>query len=136
MFFQKWQHFLDKGVGGDAVLFAKDRNRSVLDEFIRPSDANDGRVNVLRVQMLDDGAAEAVVEHVIFERADNFHAAREKLERPGVHRLDPARIDQGHGDAVFLELPGGFLRHFEHIPKAEDGDVTSVLDNLSLADVE
>ena len=90
---QEGEHFLNQSVRRDAVFLAQDRNRPVLDEFIGPADAQDRRIDPLRMQMLHHGTAEAVVENMIFNGTNNFHAAREKLERPGVEWFDPARID-------------------------------------------
>jgi hypothetical protein len=55
------------------------------------------------VEVFDDGAAEAVVQNVVFHRADDIDAAREKFDRAGVERLDPARVDDGGGDALRFE---------------------------------
>src|SRR6266404_444709 len=86
--------------------------------------------------MLHHGAPETVVQNVIFNRADYFHAAGEEFERAGVERLDPAWIDERDGDALFFELLRRFFSDFEHVAEAEDRDVTSMLDDFSLPDLE
>ena len=66
----------------------------MLNELIRPPNPDHRRVDHLRIEMLHDRAAEAVVQDVILDRANNTDAARKELERAGVERLDPARIDK------------------------------------------
>ena len=67
-------------------------------------------------------AAEAVVQDVVFERADDIDAAGEEFEGAGVERLDPARVDDRGADALRFELRGGFLGHLAHAAEAEEGD--------------
>src|SRR3712207_1208411 len=86
------QDLLDERVSSKPVLFAQDRNGAVLDELVGPTDADDGRVDHLRVQVLDHSGAETVVQDVVLERAQHLRAAREELERAGVERLDPAGV--------------------------------------------
>ena len=54
------QRLLDRVFDGDAVLFAQDRNFSVLDEFIRPADSLHWNMDIDVVQVLHDGGTEAV----------------------------------------------------------------------------
>ena len=76
----------------DAVLLPKDRYRAVFDKLIGPANPHYRRVDHLAVEMLHDGATESVVKDVVFNRADDFDAARKEFEGAGVDRLDPARI--------------------------------------------
>src|SRR5438128_360390 len=94
LLFQQWKNFFDQRVGGNSVLLSQERNRAVFDELIRPTNSRNGSIDLLRMQMFHDRAAEAIVEYVIFDRSDHFHAPCEELERASVHRFDPARIDQ------------------------------------------
>src|SRR5581483_8715390 len=95
---QQGKHFFHQCVGGDAVFFAQDWNGTVLDKLIGPAYAHHRRIDHLRVQMFHDRAAKAVVQNVIFDRADDFDAAREKFERAGIHWFDPAWIDERDRD--------------------------------------
>src|SRR5205814_359366 len=119
-----------------AVFIAPDRDRSVFDALIGPADADAGRVDHLAVEMLHDRASETVVQHVVFDGADNLHAAREEFERAGVERLDPARIDERDRDAFFFELARRFFRHFEHVSQSENRDVAPMLHHFGFADLE
>ena len=78
------------------MFLAQDRDRAVFDEFIRPSDTHNRRADHLGIQMLHDGTTKTVVQHVVFDGADDLSTAREKFQRAGIHRFDPARIDQRH----------------------------------------
>ena len=81
--------------GGEPVFFAEDIGFAVLDESVWPADAFDGSVDAGGVEVFDDAAAEAVVEDVVFERADDAGAAGEAFDGGGVERFDPARVDEG-----------------------------------------
>src|SRR4029079_14977337 len=64
------QHFLDAILGGNTVEFAQDFRLPVLHEGVRPADPLHGSVDAFAVQRLDDGAAETVVQHMVFQRAN------------------------------------------------------------------
>src|SRR5438552_9718139 len=96
LLFQKRQNFLNQRIGRDAMLLSQERNRSVLDEFVRPTNPRNRCVDLPRMEMFHYRATESVMQHVVFDGGDDFHAAREKLERAGIHWLDPARINQRH----------------------------------------
>ena len=98
---------MDGGFDGEAVLLAEDRDGAVLDELVGPADADDRRFDALVGQMLDDGGAVAVVEDMVFHRAEDFAAAGKKFDRGGVERLDPTGVDDGRGDAEFFQFLGG-----------------------------
>ena len=86
------------------MFFAQDRDVAVLDELVGPADPHDRRVDHLRVEMFHDRAAKTVVQDVVLDRADDLHAAGEKLHRAGVERLDPARVDERDGDALRFQF--------------------------------
>src|SRR5215831_7395689 len=92
-FAQQRQGFFDERVGCDPMFLAQDWNRAVLDELIGPSDPDYWRIDHLRVQMLHHSTAKTVVQNMVFNRAHDFHAAREKFESASIHWFDPARID-------------------------------------------
>ena len=60
-FLQQRQNFFDQRIGGDAVLFSQERNGTVLDEFVRPTNSDNRRIDLLRMQMLHHRATEAVM---------------------------------------------------------------------------
>ena len=109
------EDFFHKRVGGDAVFFAQRRNVAVLDKLVGPADPHHRCIDHLRMQMFHYRAAETVEQHVIFYGAHDFDAAREKFESAGVHRLDPARINERNGNSFFFELARGFFGNFEHV---------------------
>src|SRR6266536_3488246 len=86
--------------------------------------------------MLHDRAAKAVVQNVIFNRADDVNAASEEFQSAGVHRFDPPWIDKGNGNPFFFQLARGFFCDFKHVAQAEDRHVASVLHHLCLANLE
>ena len=93
------------------MLLPQDWDGAVFDELIGPTDPHHRRIDHLRVQIFHHGAAETVVQNVIFDRAHDLDAAREKFERAGVHRLDPARINErnGYGAGYWLWLTSAGL---------------------------
>src|SRR5581483_7315255 len=95
--------FLHGSFSSQAMFFAKNIDRAVLDKLVGPADAHDWRFDAGVVEMLDHRAAKTVVQHVIFNRANHIGAAREKLDRPRIERLDPAWIDYGSRDALRFE---------------------------------
>src|SRR5947199_5379467 len=135
-FVQKRQHFFHERVGSDAMLFAQDWNSAVLDELVRPSEAHHRRVDHLRVQMLHHCTTKAVMQNVIFNRAHDLYAAREKFQRARVHGLDPARIDERNGNSLLFKFARGFFGDFKHIAQAKNRHVASVLYNFGLANLE
>src|SRR6266404_1558658 len=117
-------------------FLAKDWDCAVLDKLIGPADAHDWRIDHLRVQMFHDGAAKTVVQNMIFDRADHFHAAREKFEGAGVHRLYPTRIDERNGNSFFFQLARRFFGNFKHVAEAEDRHIAPVLHDFGLTDLQ
>src|SRR5438094_8480281 len=115
---------------------AQNWNTAVLDEFIGPANAYDRGMNSLRIQMLHHRAAETVVQNVVFNRTNHLNAAGKKFERTSVERFDPARVNERDRNSFFLQFPGCFLRHFEHVAESEDRDVSSVLHHLGFPDLE
>src|SRR5205085_2419335 len=101
---QQRQYFLHQRVRRDAVLLPQDRNGSVLNELVGPTDPDDWRIDHLRMEMLHDGAAETVMQDVVFNRTDDFNPASEKLERAGVDRFDPPRVDERDRESFLFEF--------------------------------
>src|SRR5262249_54983069 len=135
-FAEKRQNFFHKRVGCDAVFLTQDWDGAVFDELIGPTDPHDRCIDHLRVQMFHHRAAETVVQNVIFDCTDHVHASGEKFESAGVHRFDPAWINERNGNSFFFELPRGFFGNLEHGTEAEDGNVAPMLDDLRLANLE
>src|SRR6516225_7459464 len=86
--------------------------------------------------MFDDCAAEAIVEDMIFKCADNVDTSGKEFEGSGVHRFNPARINQGHGNAFIPEKTPSFLCKGEHISEPEKCDIAAMLDYLGLPDLK
>ena len=93
-------------------------------------------MNSLRIQMLHHRAAKAVVQNVVFNGTNDFHAAGKKFQRPGVERFDPARVDERDRNSSFLQFPGCFLRDFKHAAESENRDVSAMLHHLGFSDLE
>ena len=108
----------------------------MLDELIRPADAHYRRVDLIAVQMLHHRATKTVVQDVIFDRADDFDAAREKFQRAGIERFDPARIDERDGETLLLQFLCRFFCNFEHVAESKDRDIATVLHDFGFADFE
>src|SRR5258706_15214054 len=104
-------YFFDGGLGSEAVLFPQDVHCAMLDELIRPADADDGGFDTGVIEMFDDGAAEAVVQDMVLDGADDFDAACKEFDGAGIERLDPAGIDHSGADALCLEQVGGLRGH-------------------------
>src|SRR5204863_366873 len=106
-FSQEREYFFHQRVRSNAMFLSQDRDGAVLDKLIGPSDADHWSVDHLRMQMLHHRTSEAVVQNVIFDGADDFDAAREKFERAGIERLDPARIDECDGNTFLFQFARG-----------------------------
>ena len=76
------------------------------------------------VEVLDDGAAEAVVQDVILEGADDLALLRKSFEHGAVERLDPARVDERGADPALREQFAGLRGHLEHVAEADERDVS------------
>src|SRR5438105_9994795 len=118
------------------MFLAQNWNATVLDEFVGPANPYHRRMNSLRIQMLHHRAAKTVVQNVVFNGTNDFDATSKKFERPGVERLDPARVDERDRNSFFLQLPGGFLGDFEHVAESENRDVSSMPHHLGFSDLE
>ena len=92
-----FQHLPNSSFRSQAVEFTESFRFAVFDEFIRPTDALDWRVNTRVVEIFDDGSTETVEKNVILEGADNFTFSCEFLEHGGIERLDKAWVDECHG---------------------------------------
>src|SRR5262245_13868128 len=64
---QKRQDLFDERVSCNAVFLPQDRDCTMFDELIGPSDPDNRRVYHLRMQMLHDGASKPVVENMILD---------------------------------------------------------------------
>ncbi len=118
------------------MLGAEDGDGAMLDELIRPADADDGRRDTLVGEVFHDGAAEAVVEDVVFHGADDFAAAGEELNGGGIEGLDPAGVDDGGGVSLFFEFGGGLKGGLAHVAEGDDGDAGSVAEDFGFSDFE
>ena len=108
----------------------------MLDELVRPAHADDWGCDFLFREVLDDRAAEPVVQHVVFHRADDLAAAREELDHRGVERLDPARVDDGGRDPHFFERRGRFQSRLAHVAERDDRGARTVAEDLGFSDLE
>src|SRR5882724_9760187 len=109
---QKREDLLYECIRRNAVLLSKDRDRAVFDELIGPTNPHYRRIDHLAVQMFHNGAAKAIMQDVILDRADKIDAPRKELECPSIERLDPTGIDECDRDAFFFQFTGCFFGHF------------------------
>ena len=86
--------------------------------------------------MFHHRAAKPVMQNMILDRADDFDAASEKFERPGVHRLDPAWIDQRNGNSFLFQFARGFFGNLKHVAQPKDRHLAAVLHDFRLANLE
>ena len=87
-------------------------------------------------QLFQHGAAEASGQHVVLQRQHHLHAAREKLQHLGVHRLGEARIDHRRRNALALQLAAisRAMRHHRAQSENRHAVVLAVLQQFGLAD--
>src|SRR5437016_4838890 len=84
------ESFFDQGICRNAVFLAQNRDGTVLNKFVRPSNPHDRRSNGLRIEMLHYGTAETVMQNVVLNRADDFHTPGEEFKGPSIERFDPS----------------------------------------------
>ena len=106
----------------------------MLDEFIRPADAHNGKSDAEVGEFFQKDAAKAAPESVIFKGDDQLTAAGEKFKRAGVERLGEAGVHHGTGITTRREGRGGFHRHGEGGSVGPEGNLSAVLDDFGLAD--
>src|SRR5437867_12589885 len=86
--------------------------------------------------MFHHGAPKAVMQNVVFNRADDIYASRKKFERAGVHWLDPARIDERDRNSFFFELARRFFGDFKHVAQAKDRYIAAMLHHFGFSNFE
>ena len=117
------------------MLLAEDGGGAVLHELVGPADAGDRGGNAGGGEVFHHGAAEAVHEDVVFERADDLDLRGEGLDAGGVERLDPAGIDESDAEALGFQLLLGDFGDFHHRTEGDEGDIGAVGEDLGLADL-
>src|SRR5688572_27218538 len=132
--------FFDRCFRSEAVFLPENVDRAVFHELIGPADTDDGSFDPHIIEMLDNRASKTVVEHVIFDRADDFHATCEELNRACIERLDPTRIDDRRGNAFRFEDLRRLFSHLAHPAESENGSAHwlsgAVLHDFGLANLE
>ena len=93
-------------------------------------------MNACVAELFDDACAKAVAEDVVFESADDLHLPGETRDAVHVERFDPARIDEGDGEAFGFEFFLGGFGDGEHVAQANEGHVVAVGNDFGLADFE
>ena len=106
--FQERSDLFNCSLCSDPMLLSQDRDRTMLNELIRPTNANDRRCDSRIGQAFHDGAAKPIVKNMILERADHINATGKELERAGIQWFDPSRVDQRDGNAFSFQKIGGF----------------------------
>ncbi len=91
--------------------------RGVFDEFIRPADTNDRRLNLLVGQMISDDAAVAAFQHMILDGHDDIRSLGKKLGRTAIDRLGEARVDDGDVDVFSAKFLNGVVCDRAHRAK-------------------
>ena len=130
------EDFGDGIFGGETVFLAEDIDGAVFDELVWPADADHGDGDPGVVEVFDDRAAEAIVEDMIFESAEEVGAPGEEIDGIGVEGFDPAGVDHGGADALGFEDGGGLFGDLAHPAEAEEGDFGAMFDDFGVADFE
>ena len=86
-----------------AVACAKILNLAVLDELVRPADANHWNADSQLAECLQDGRSEAARLDVVFKGNEGRNPAGVMLDEFKIERLDEAWIDDSGRDAVGFE---------------------------------
>ena len=93
--------FFGCGFAAQAVLFPQITDGGgVLDEFIRPPDANDWGLDLLVSQMIANDAAVAALQYMILDGHDDVCGTGKKLGGSGVDWLGVSRVDDGGIDVL------------------------------------
>src|SRR5689334_23093227 len=94
---------------------------SVLDELIRPPDADDGNLDAPFAEEFQDRAAVSTRKDVVFQGDDDFRDPAESSGQLRVNRLGEARVDDGaietFGGELGSSLPGDAL----HVAQRKEG---------------
>jgi len=133
---QSAENLRDRIFDTEAVFLAQNRNAAVLNELVRPADADNGRVNASVTELFYDPCAESVAKHMVFECADDLHFFGEGFKAGHVEGLDPARVDECDGETFGFEFCFGSLGDREHVAKSDKGNVVAICDDFGLADFE
>ncbi len=82
----------------------------MVQELRRDAEVAQRDVDARVAQRLGDGRTDAADTRVVLDRDDHAVLCRERRQLL-VHRLDPARVDDGGGDALLLEQGGDLQAH-------------------------
>ena len=127
---------LEGGLSRETVELHENVRLAVLYEFIRPGDPFDRDLNFGVVEEFDDPAAEAVMDDVIFEGADDLGVACGTFDGFAVQRLDEAGIDECDGESSLLEQGLRFLGHAEESAEPDESDVRAFADDFRFAELD
>src|SRR5262245_26525691 len=113
----------------------------MLDELVGPSNAHDGRANLLVREMFEDGAAIATHQDMIFKRDNHIGAAAKEFVRARIDGLCKTWINDRAIETFLAKLLGGFAREALHIPKRKERNLASttvrkVLQDLGFANLQ
>ena len=111
---------MDSGFHREAVLFTEDGDGAMLDELVRPANANNRGLDALVGKVVDDGAAEAIVQDMVLHSAEDIASRREKLDGRVIEGFDPSSIDDRCRDPEFFEFGGGGEGEFAHVAEGDD----------------
>ena len=95
---------VEGGFGGQAVVAAEVVDFAVFDELVGPAYAEDGGVEFVLVEALEDGGAETAGEDVIFEGDEEFATVGVVGDAGGVYGLGEAGVEDGYAVAFLLEF--------------------------------
>src|SRR5215469_2242962 len=105
----------------------------MLDKLIGPTDPHDWCRDSGVSKVLNNRAPKAIVEDVIFEGTDYIDTPCKELQRAGVYRFDPSRVDQCNRNAFGFQNFCSFLGHGEHISQPEECHIATMLNDFGLA---
>src|SRR3954464_1820370 len=115
--------------------------RGMFDKLIGPTDANYRGSEVLFAEELENSAAIAAGQNVIFQSDDDVGGTTKEFSGAGVNRLKKARIDDGAVEPFFREFLGSITRQLLHIAERKETDfppaiLRVVRDHLRLSDFQ
>ena len=128
--------FLHRSLGANTVFFAEDVDFTVFDEFVRPSYAFDRGINPGIMEELDDGCAEAILEDMVFKRADHLTAFGYIQDEFLVQRLDEAWVDESDRVALSFKIFPRFHREVVDKAESDEGNITAIMDEFALSDLK
>src|SRR4051812_28571458 len=89
--------------------------RGVLDKLVGPTDANQGRGEVLFAEQFENSAAIAAHQDVVFQGDDDIGRTAKEFSGACINRLEETRIDDGTIKALLREFLSSITSQRLHV---------------------